>query len=164
MAIENEVIQDVKDYLSNATDSDTYFQCGENPYGCDLNYLLFEEPNANGTLDFSRQVSFDYLQVHPQALSYIINRLQNEYGTVDYEDLYEYDEASDEYVESDYVECNAEAIKVNLFIDIGAVVLQLCPTVSEHWNSKLDFDDEVIYTAVHNEIAAVNINDVQEYL
>ena len=164
MAIESDVIQDVKDYLSNITDSDTYFRCGEHPYGCDLNFLLFEEPNANGTLDFSRQVSLDYLNAHPRALAYVLDRMQHEYGIIDDEDLYEYDEETDEWVDSDYVECNAEAIKVNLFMDIGSVILQCSQTVSLHWNSELDFDDENIYAAVHEEIENVSINEVQEYL
>lgn len=163
MNIETDVIQDVKDYLFDVTDSDTYYQCGLRPYGCDLWSLLFEEPNANGTLDFSRQKSFDYLKAYPAALDYILDKMQHEYMSVDQEELYEYDEKSDEYVESDYVYCNAEAIKVTLFIDIGEVILQLCPTVESHWNDELDLDDEKIYEAIHREIEEVNVNEVNEY-
>ena len=163
MPIERSAIQDVKDYLLGVTDSDTYFQCGLKPYGCDLWALLFEEPNANGTLDFSRQVSFDYLKEHPAALEAALDKMQHELVMVDAEDLYEYDEEADDYVESDYVEFNAETIKVVLFIDIGEAILGLCPTVMEHWNDELDLDDARIYEAIHQEIAAVDCDEVNEY-
>ena len=108
MTIEHDVIQDVKDYLIDAVCQ--YTDCGLKPWGGDLASLLFEEPNANGTLDFSRAVSFRYLEEHPAFTAAITDRMEHEYGMLDPEDLYEYDEENDEYIESSYIEDNAEAI------------------------------------------------------
>ena len=160
MTIEHDVIQDVKDYLIDAVCQ--YTDCGLKPWGGDLASLLFEEPNANGTLDFSRAVSYRYLEEHPAFTAAITDRMEHEYGMLDPEALYEYDEETDEYIESSYIENNAEAIKVIGFFDVAQVILQLCPTVEAHWNEPLELEED-IGDVLEAEIEAVDVAEVTEY-
>ena len=74
MAFETQVIQDVKDFLLDELDE--YAGCSESPYGSEVYYLLMSEPNTNGTLDFNRAESLEYLNAleHGAHIDELIER------------------------------------------------------------------------------------------
>ena len=158
--IEQDVLEDVRDYLIDTLGAG---YGGGDVLGGELWTVLFEEPNANGTLDFSRQVSLDYIDAHPAALDVTIRYMVEELGSLDWEDVYEWDEDKQEDSNREYVETYAEALKVSMFIFIGQVILQMCPIVEKHLNSIIDLGDPEVLNTLYEQLEQAPLSEVGEY-
>ena len=160
--IENDVLEDVRDYLLDNLDA----YCGSDHlevFGSDVWTVLFEEPNANGTLDFDRQKSLDYLYAHPGVLETTIDYMMNEIGSVDWEDVYEWDDEMECYSNREYVETYAEALKVSAYIFIGQVVLQMCPLIDRNADRLINIGDYDTCQLLSEQISKVPLAEVPEF-
>ena len=165
MSVELNVIEDVRDFIVDELGENNFSGLGT-ICGCDLYSYVFEAPNANGSLDYNRTESFNYLELNHNAEAWVIHHMVNELGILDYDDLYgwgTYEEVEEEG-STPYIEEHAEEIKVVLFISIGQVILEMCPTVREYWNHGLDLGDEEIYTTIVDEVENINIQRVADWL
>ena len=157
MAFETQVIQDVKDFLLDELDQ--YAGCSESPYGSEVYYLLMSEPNTNGTLDFNRAESLEYLNAHRETLDSYLEYAIDE-SRLDFEDVYEWDESEEEYTYDEYVETDAESIKVAIYIYVAEAVLTLCPSIEKRRDEPFDMNDTELVQALKEELRLVNCAEV----
>jgi hypothetical protein len=160
MAFEIQVVQDVKEFLLEELEE--YAGCSEMPYGSEVYFLLTNEPNTNGTLDFDRQASLDYLNSHIPTLEAYLDYAIEE-GFLDFEDVYEWSDTGESSYDQ-YVEDNAEALKVAIYIDIAEIILMVCPCIESRRDVPFDMNDEELVSQLRNELRSIDCADVLSYL
>lgn len=137
--LKNYVFKELKKKLYNYEDTSSY--------SCDLNYMLFEGENADGTYTYSTKDALDWIKEYWDDIGEVVEELKFQFGGMDYiPNVFE----------------RPEAFMVVIIIELAGYMLSQCPFINDNWNEEITLTKENIEKIINELEENNNTEDVYE--
>ena len=101
---------------------------GQEVYGCDLGYAIFEEANVNGSYTCSAYKAKEWIKMFFDELGEVVDDIKNNLGDGSVPNPFD----------------NPEAFQVVCMLELSSTLLGQCRTVGENWNNLMELTEETI--------------------
>ena len=101
---------------------------GQEVYGCDLGYQLFEEANVNGSYTCDAFEAQKWIREHFDELGEVVEDIKFNLGAESVPNCFD----------------NPEAFQVVCMLELSATLIGQCQTVDENWNNTMELTPETI--------------------
>ena len=101
---------------------------GQEVYGCDLGYQLFEEANINGSYTCNAYEAKQWIKEHFDELGEVVEDIKFNLGAESIPNIFD----------------NPEAFQVVCMLELSSTLIGQCQTVDENWNNTIELTAETI--------------------